>query len=175
MVTQAIDTQLIAAVQDGLPLCSEPYAALAKQLGVSEDEVLRRLGTMVDDGTIKRLGVVVRHRALGYRANAMVVWDIPDDEVDRIGTAMGAMDGVTLCYRRPRRPPAWPYNLFCMIHGRQQSKVRQRVEEIAQSLALQQVRRDVLFSRRCFKQKGARYVAADTSEREGVGHASRCD
>ena len=73
-------------------------------------------------GVIKRFGVVVRHRELGYRANAMCVWDVPDapdaGTVDALGEALAREPGVTLCYRRARALPEWPYNLFCMVHGR---------------------------------------------------------
>ena len=108
-------------------------------------------------GVIKRFGVVVRHHELGYRANAMVVWDIPDERVRDIGQQLGDFAFVTLCYRRPRRLPVWPYNLFTMIHGRDREQVLARVEELVQACGLGDVARDVLFSQRRFKQRGARY------------------
>lgn len=153
------DRALLQAVEDGLPLVSQPYAALAEQLGMSEGEVMARFWMLQNMGVIKRFGVVVRHHELGYRANAMVVWDIPDDTVREIGRQLGSFPFVTLCYRRPRRPPAWPYNLFTMIHGRDREQVLARVEELVQRSGLVDVRHDVLFSRRRFKQRGARYGA----------------
>ena len=158
MVNSALDTTLIEAIQDGLPVCERPYAAIAERLGTDEADIIARVESLQADGVIKRFGVVVRHRELGFRANAMVVWDIADEQVSGVGAHMAAMDGVTLCYRRPRRRPHWPYNLFCMIHGRDRQSVHTRVGEIASALSLQQVRRAVLFSNRRFKQRGARYV-----------------
>ena len=159
MVLNETDLRLLAAVQDGLPLDPHPYAAIAGPLGLSEAEVIARLGALQREGMIKRLGVVVRHHELGYRANAMVVWDIPDDQVAGIGETLGRLDCVTLCYRRERRRPDWPYNLFCMIHGKSRHSVRARIEQITDMLRLQDIPRDVLFSRRRFKQRGARYLA----------------
>ena len=134
-------------------------AAIAAQLGLTEDEVLTRLETLQTAGLIKRMGVVVKHRALGYRANAMVVWDVPDDQVDRIGRQLGDQDCVTLCYQRPRRLPDWPYNLFCMVHGQDRDEVLACIERIAQALDLNAITHEVLFSGRRFRQRGARYRA----------------
>lgn len=152
------DWRLIAAIQDGLPLVPRPYAAIASGLGLTESEVCRRIRCMDDAGLIKRFGVVVRHRELGYRANAMVVWDIADEQVDATGRWLARQAGVTLCYRRPRRPPAWTYNLFCMVHGRDRAKVRTLIERLAAQPALAGRSYEILFSRRRFKQCGAKYA-----------------
>lgn len=158
MVLTEADRELIAAIQGGLPLVAHPYAVIGEQLGLSEAAVIERLETLQSSGLIKRMGVVVRHRALGYRANAMVVWDIPDDQVERIGALLADEVCVTLCYQRPRRLPAWPYNLFCMIHGRERDNVLRRLEQIISVHLLEEIPHTVLFSGRSFKQRGAHYV-----------------
>lgn len=152
------DRAFIRAIQEGIPLSRRPYARIGLELGMSEAEVIARIRALQEDGAIKRFGVVVNHRALGFRANGMVVWDIPDDQVDAAAARLAEMDCVTLCYRRPRRPPRWPYNLFTMVHGRDEAAVRARIDEMAREAGLEHVRREVLFSRRCFKQRGARYA-----------------
>ncbi len=157
-----IDCGLIQAIQQGLPLVSRPYAAIAARLGVEEGELLRRLQHLLAGGVIRRLGVVVRHHELGYRANAMVVWDIPDGEVDELGHRLGAFPGITLCYRRPRRLPHWPYNLFTMIHGRDRDEVLDRLARLLNLFDLETIPHEVLFSRRRFKQRGARYDLSPT-------------
>ena len=158
MVLTETDRELIAAIQGGLPLVAHPYAVIGEQLGLSETAVIKRLETLQASGLIKRMGVVVKHRALGYRANAMVVWDIPDDQVERIGALLADEVCVTLCYQRPRRLPAWPYNLFCMIHGRERDNVLRRLEQIISVHRLEEIPHTVLFSGRSFKQRGAHYV-----------------
>lgn len=149
---------LVAALQEGFALVAQPYAALAAATGLGAGELMQTLGRWLEDGVARRIGVVVRHRRLGYEANAMVVWDAPDAEVSRIGAAVAAENCVTLCYRRPRRPPAWPYNLFCMIHGRERATVERQIALLREKHGLADLPFEVLFSPRCFKQRGARYT-----------------
>ena len=109
----AIDSsRLIEALQNGLPICTHPYA--------------------------------------------MVVWDVADDMIDTIGAKLATEAAVTLCYQRPRKLPHWPYNLFTMLHGKERQSVLQELGEIRQRLKIA-CKFDVLFSTRCFKQRGARY------------------
>ncbi len=151
------DRRLIAAIQGGLPLVSRPYAAVAEQVGISEEQVIERIARLKEEGSIKRMGIVVRHHELGYTANAMVVWDVPDRLTAELGARLGALDCITLCYERPRRLPHWPYNLFSMIHARSRQAVLESVERIVRDFDLEQISRQVLFSGRRFKQRGARY------------------
>lgn len=155
----AIDDALIRAIENGLPLCSRPYAEIARQLGIDEQQVLARLAGLQQQGVIKRMGVIVRHRELGYRANAMLVWDVPDERVSELGRCLSQYDFITLCYRRPRVLPDWPYNLFCMIHGKSREDVLQRIDWLIEQCHLESLPHHVLFSRRRFKQRGAVYRA----------------
>lgn len=148
---------LLSKLSDGLPLVSRPYQALGKALDMGEDAVIDSLKSMCDRGIIRRFGVIVHHRDLGFKANGMCVWDIPDDQVMEAGEKFGAYDFVTLCYQRPRRLPEWPYNLFCMIHGKEQDKVREQADLMAEECGLENVKREILFSTKCYKQRGARY------------------
>ena len=157
MVLTELDRRLVAEIQGGLPLSSHPYREIGDRIGLSESEVIARVGRMQDEGVIKRLGIVVRHHELGYTANAMIVWDVPDDRLDDVGKRLSGQECVTLCYQRPRRLPDWPYNLFCMIHGKQRERVLDYIETLVASLELQDIPRKVLFSGRRFKQRGARY------------------
>jgi DNA-binding Lrp family transcriptional regulator len=151
------DLALIAALRDGLPLVSRPYAEIGKACGLDEAQVIARLGALLESGVLKRFGVVVRHHELGYSANAMSVWEIPEDEIDEIGARLGAAACVTLCYRRPRRPPVWPYNLFCMIHGKDREAVKGCIQGLVGQFGLAAYPHAVLFSTRRFKQTGGRY------------------
>ncbi len=157
MVLSDADNRLIAEIQNGLPLASRPWAEIGARLNMPEAEVIERMEALQENGYIKRLGIVVRHHELGYNANAMVVWDVPDDRVQAVGDALGRQRCVTLCYQRPRRLPHWPYNLFCMIHGKDRQRVLDYIDQITGELGLQEIPREVLFSGRRFKQRGARY------------------
>jgi DNA-binding Lrp family transcriptional regulator len=152
----AVERQLIAALQPGLELVPQPFARLGERTGMGEDEVLERIAGWLAEGLIKRFGVVVRHHELGYRANAMVVFDLPYTEVDRIGQRLAAEPGVTLCYRRTRSLPDWPYNLYCMVHGRSREEAQPVIDRLVDIVG---VPATSLFSTRRFKQCGARYFA----------------
>ncbi|MBD9354897.1 siroheme decarboxylase subunit beta [Methylomonas albis] len=152
-----VDYQLIATVQAGLPIAARPYAAIAAQLAISEQDVIERLARLKTQGLIKRWGVVVKHRQLGYQANAMIVMDVPDQHVARIGVLISQQACVNLCYQRPRQAEVWPYNLYCMIHGKSRDVVMTQWAELRYACDLSDYPFEVLFSRRCFKQRGALY------------------
>ena len=154
------DRVLLNALEDGLPLDPRPYAVLAQRLGFAESDVIDRLQRLIEGGVVSRFGLVVKHRSLGYRANAMAVWDVPDAEVNRVAADFTARCFVTLCYRRPRRRPQWPYNLFCMVHGRDRATVLGQIAALNEGAGTGDLPRAVLFSRRCFKQRGARFAPA---------------
>ena len=151
-----LDRRLIAATQDGLPLVARPYDALADELGVSAAEVRSRLAGMLTVGIIRRIGVVPNHYALGYRANAMTVWDVDDARLPELGPRVGQLDCVSHCYRRPRRPPVWPYNLFAMVHGADRAEVEGQVARIAAVLGSASRGHELLYSRRILKKTGLR-------------------
>jgi len=152
------DFALIEALADGLEMVSCPYAVLGARVGLSEEETIGRIESLIAGGVIRRFGVVVQHHRLGLCANGMSVWDIPDADVADVGQRMGAFPFVTLCYRRPRCLPDWPYNLFAMVHGSERQIVLAQVDQLVSELGLAKVHHDVLFSRRQFKQRGARYA-----------------
>ncbi len=163
LLLDQLDRKIIALLQTGLPICSRPYAELAEQLQLTEQQVIQRIQALRETDSIKRFGIIVRHHELGYQANAMVVWDIPDNEVDEAGRCFSQYDFVTLCYQRPRKLPEWPYNLFSMIHGQDKSEVLKRVEEMNVECETSYPYK-VLFSRRRFKQRGAVHqVKSDVS------------
>jgi DNA-binding Lrp family transcriptional regulator len=151
------DRALLSEIQDGLPLAPHPYSDVAARLGISEQCVIDRLRALQHAGIISRFGVVVRHHELGYTSNAMTVWDVPDEIVADTGRRIAAIQGVTLCYRRPRRLPDWPYNLFCMVHGKDRQTVLDLIDKISADVRLNHCPRAILFSVRRFKQRGARY------------------
>lgn len=155
---------LISALSGGLELCAAPYARLGLVVGMSEAEVIATLSALRERGIIRRLGIIVRHHELGYRANAMVVWDVPDDQVGEVGRRLGQCDEVTLCYRRPRRLPDWPFNLFTMVHGKDRAEVEAAIAAMAAREGVAHYPRHALFSLKRFKQCGARYRQRQAAE-----------
>jgi DNA-binding Lrp family transcriptional regulator len=148
-------------LEKGLPVTPRPYRDLAEKSGLTEQQVMAAVQAWQQTGMIKRIGLVVRHRTLGYTANAMVVWDVPDEQISELGRTMAAAPFVTLCYQRPRRLPDWPYNLFCMIHGTSRERVLQQLDSLVSGHSLEAIPRAVLFSPRAYLQRGGRYVSND--------------
>ncbi|KAF0103821.1 MAG: AsnC family transcriptional regulator [bacterium] len=160
-----VDRRLVRASQGGLPLVPRPYHQLADQLGLPPEEVIGRLRAMLDSGVIRRIGVVPNHYALGYVANGMTVWDVDDARIDALGEAVGRLDCVSHCYRRPRRPPMWPYNLFAMVHGHSREEVETQAEHIAALLGPALRARDILYSSHILKKTGLRLTEPASGER----------
>jgi len=153
-----LDRRLLLAVQEGFPLSATPYRDIADQVDAPVEAVLEAVERLRAAGCIKRIGCVVNHLATGFDANCMVVWDVPDDRLDELGVAVGRLPYVTLCYHRPRRPGQdWEYNLFTMVHGREQAAVDAKIDELAAEHLLYEHER--LYSTATLKQTGARYEA----------------
>jgi siroheme decarboxylase len=160
-VMDEADRRIVLATQGGLPLEREPYRAVARAAGLPAEEVMRRLQRMLDAGIIRRIGTVPNHYALGYAANGMSVWDVDDARVDELGARVGALEFVSHCYRRPRLPPHWPYNLFAMVHGRDRGGVEAKIVRIAELLGDACRSHEVLYSMRILKKTGVRLEIGD--------------
>lgn len=152
----SLDREIILATQAGLPLVAEPYQQIANDLGVDVSLIKQRLHKMLEDGQIRRIGVVPNHYKLGYIANGMSVWDVPDDLIQSLGNTIGKMNFVSHCYHRPRSLPDWPYNLFAMVHGRNHDEVLEKVGQISALLNTNCRSHDILFSTRILKKTGIR-------------------
>ncbi|MFC6719310.1 Lrp/AsnC family transcriptional regulator [Natrialbaceae archaeon GCM10025810] len=150
------ECDLLLEIQGGFPLSATPYRDLAETLEADVADVLEAIRRLSDRGCIKRIGCVVNHVVTGFTSNCMVVWDVPDEELDERGEAVGELPYVTLCYHRPRRLDLdWPYNLFTMIHGRDPEAVDEKIDELgADHLPVPHER---LYSTETLKQTGARY------------------
>ncbi len=162
-----IDRELILLTQNGLPLAPRPYHLLGVMMGISGEEVMSRLSTMVENGKIRRIAAVPNHYALGYRSNGMTVWDVPDEKVSELGKLIGGLPFVSHCYHRPRHLPLWRYNLFAMVHGKRKQEVVDHIEEITQKLGEHCLGSDVLYSTRILKKTGLRIKPDSTKTLKG--------
>ncbi|MEO8013682.1 AsnC family transcriptional regulator [Polaromonas sp.] len=156
MTLDELDRRLIAATQGGLPLVPQPYEAVGALLGISGTMVRERLAQMLESGLIRRIGAVPNHYRLGWTANGMTVWDIDDARVDQLGEQVGALPGVSHCYRRPRELPRWPYNLFAMLHGRSREEVERQRVQVRALLGDACRTDDILYSSAILKKTGLR-------------------
>jgi DNA-binding Lrp family transcriptional regulator len=152
----ATDRAIIHATQGGLPLTPRPYHTIGETIGLSGDQVMARMQRLLGLGVIRRIAAVPNHFALGYRANGMSVWDVLDEETDAAGQAVGALDFVSHCYRRPRHLPLWRFNLFAMLHAKTREEVEEKVRVIESLLGAACRAHDVLYSTRILKKTGLR-------------------
>ncbi|MEF9602981.1 Lrp/AsnC family transcriptional regulator, partial [Paracoccus sp. PXZ] len=149
------DRALMQALSTGLALVPRPFVALGQALHRSEAEVISRIRALAEARILTRVGVIVKHRALGWTQNAMVVWRLPETAVEIAGTALAGVPGVTLCYQRRTVPGLWNWPLFCMIHARSRAEAMEVLAEARALPELKDVPHRILFSTRCFRQRGA--------------------
>jgi DNA-binding Lrp family transcriptional regulator len=148
-----LDIRLLKAVQDGIELSIRPYKAVGEELGISEEEVVQRLKALVNEGVIRRFAAAIGHRALGILANAMIVWRVPEEEVERVGWMLASNDQVTHCYERERHAD-WPYNLYTMIHSRNREDCVKIASQLSAATGIADYK--ILFSEQEYKKTSAR-------------------
>ncbi len=152
----AIDRAIVEATQAGLPLTDQPYHEVARQIGIPVAQVQERMRAMLAHGVIRRIGIVPNHYALGWKFNGMTVWDVSDEQLDRLGALVGALDFVTHCYHRPRLLPEWRYNLFAMVHAKSRDEAQAQIDQIAALLGEHCHAHSTLFSTQILKKTGLR-------------------
>ncbi len=149
-----IDKLIIKLIQGDIPLKPRPFAILASEIGITEEEFIKRINRLKKEGIIRRFGATLRHQIAGFSANAMVAWSVPEDKVDKIGEILSKFKEVTHCYQRlPHKD--WQYNLYTMIHA----DTRERCYEIAKKMSeLVGISNYVLlFSEKEYKKTSMRY------------------
>jgi DNA-binding Lrp family transcriptional regulator len=149
------DIPYVRALQEDLPLSSRPFLVLARRYELTEAGLLARAEGFLAGGVMRRYGATVRHRQAGYTANAMVCWQLPEEQIGAAGEAAALHPAVSHCYQRPAYPPDWPYQLFTMVHARTEDELRAAVEELRDRLQPQAMA--VLPTEKEFKKARLRY------------------
>jgi DNA-binding Lrp family transcriptional regulator len=154
MTMDDLDKKIIRAMQDEFPLVAEPYKEIANTIGITEDELLARLQGYKENGQIRKMGAVLRHREVGYKSNVLCAWEVPSERLETVALKMSEDPAVSHCYDRNTQPD-WPYNVYTMIHGHS----REECEDIAQRLAVQNdlTNKAMLFSVKEWKKTSMRY------------------
>ncbi|MDR5659659.1 Lrp/AsnC family transcriptional regulator [Serpentinicella sp. ANB-PHB4] len=148
------DKKIISMLQEDLPLSPTPYKDIALNLGISEDYLLKKINNYLELGIIRRFGATLKHREIGFKSNAMVVWIVPDHLVSKVGKQMAAFKAVSHCYQRPTYPD-WPYNLFTMIHGQTKEECIAISKEISNNIQVFEYK--LLFSTQELKKTSMQY------------------
>ncbi|MCU0559784.1 MAG: Lrp/AsnC family transcriptional regulator [Desulfobacterales bacterium] len=156
-----LEKKIIASIQEDLPITAQPYREIARRLGIAEEALLEALRGLCARGVVRRFGATLRHQRTGYKANAMAAWKVDEERTDAVGRIMAGFRQVSHCYRR-NPAPAWPYNLYTMIHAEDETACRETARRMSQAAGVDSYR--LLFSREELKKTSMVYFATDDED-----------
>ncbi|WP_350342940.1 Lrp/AsnC family transcriptional regulator [Proteinivorax tanatarense] len=156
MIISDLDKKIIRELQDDLPLSPHPFKDLAKKLNVPESFLLDKIQKYKKEGFIRRVGAAVKHRNIGYKANAMVVWKVESHLTEKVGAKIAKFSQVSHCYERPTLPQ-WHYNIFSMIHAKNKQECFAIAEKISKFVEVDKYQ--LLFSTKEFKKTSMKYFS----------------
>jgi DNA-binding Lrp family transcriptional regulator len=149
-----LDKRIIAVMQGEFPLVAEPYKDLARRIGITERQLLDKLVEYRQSGRLRKMGGVLRHREIGYAANALCTWKVPEERLKEVGRFMSAYKAVTHCYARIPQPQM-PYNFYAMLHAHSREECQALAAELSQGAGLSDYQ--LLFSTREWKKTSMNY------------------
>lgn len=158
----AREKTMIRKIQGNLQVAKEPFTSVAQELKWDQDELLRRLASWKQAGILRRIGFILRHRVAGFVANGMCVWPVVEADVVRAGRLLADSPEVSHCYERPSSP-AFPFNLFAMIHAREQGAAEGAFRRLSERAGLSGGR--MLISSREFKKSSPVFFLEDAPRR----------
>ncbi len=151
-----LDKKIIRAVQEGLPLCRKPYEKIAKDLDVTEAQVIGRLRLMKEYGEIRKMGAVLRHRAAGFQTNCLCAWKVSADRLEEVAKIMCESQAVSHCYDRVTTDN-WPYNLYTMVHAHSRNECESLVENLASQTGLAKSDVAMMYTVKEYKKTSMKY------------------
>jgi DNA-binding Lrp family transcriptional regulator len=171
MLTE-LEKRIISVIQGDMPVEAQPYARIAQELGIEEQLLLDTLKDLVRRGVIRRFGATLRHQKSGYAANAMTAWIVEEDRVEEVGRIMASFREVSHCYRRDPTEE-WKFNLYTMIHGKDEAHCLRTAEKMAEKTAVRQYQ--LLFSRRELKKTSMKYFTNEEAHQEPANASCPAD
>ena len=160
MLTE-LEKRIIASIQKDMPVVERPYLKIAQDLGISETELLENLKALCERGVIRRFGATLRHQRAGFKANAMVAWKVDENRIEDVGQKMASFAQVSHCYRR-NPTEAWPYNLYTMVHAKDEQACREIARKMSQATSVKDY--SLLFSREELKKTSMVYFPTDEDD-----------
>ncbi|WP_070000613.1 siroheme decarboxylase subunit beta [Cellulosilyticum sp. I15G10I2] len=149
-----LEKAIIRKLQEDLPLVKEPYKQLASELGILEQVLLDKIKVLKEQQKLRRMGAILHHRAAGVKANAMVVWQVPEDQIAQVTAFMVSFEEVSHCYQRAPLPD-WPYNIYTMIHSTEFKACEAIIKHIAELVHLNHY--EILYSTKELKKSSMKY------------------
>ncbi len=157
------EIEMIRVLQKDLEITPEPFKTLAEEARVTVKELLDQAKVFNETGQMRRFAAVLYHRNAGFKANGMVVWKVPQEIQEEIGFKMAAYRAVSHCYLRPTYLD-WPYNIFTMVHGRDEIEVKELLDMIEKEMNITE--RYVLYSTKEYKKTRVQYFTPEIEEWE---------
>ena len=149
----AIDQKLLAEAEKGLPLTPQPFHTIAEQIGITSQEVLARLQRLQENGVIRRFGLSLKPKDVGYNANALVAWKVPQNRIEEVGEYFSGYSDISHCYERGTIMGKWEYNVYTVIHAHERQTIEQLVRLLSEITGLSDYL--ILYSTRNLKNKPA--------------------
>ena len=148
------EIKAIKELQEDVPLVSCPFAPMEDRLNITQEQLFGLAGEFQQRGIMRRFSAVFHHRKAGFKANSMVVWNVPEEWAVDVGNTMAQSKWVTHCYQRPTFPD-WPYTHFTLVHA----TTKEKCEEVARGTSEVAGIDDylMLYSTREYKKTRVRY------------------
>lgn len=150
----SLDISIIRKIQEDLPLVSEPYKEIAEELQITESELINKIKEFCNKGIIRRFGATLNHRSIGFKANAMVVWKVPEERIQEVSEIMVLFSQISHCYQRPTFL-GWPYNVFTMVHGESKEECEKIIKHIVSASGINEY--NILYSTHELKKSSMKY------------------
>ena len=148
------DKKFIRELQKDLKIVDKPFLNATQKLGLTEEQVFEKLRYYENIGVMRRFAAILRHRDVGFTANGMIVWKVPDERITEVGEKLGSFPQVSHCYQRPVYKD-WPYSVFSMIHCKSEDEAKNMAKEIQKEIQVDDYK--ILFSAREFKKTRVEY------------------
>ena len=153
------DKDFIRELQKDMAIIDEPFVKAANNLGITEDELFSKMKHYESLGVLRRFAAILRHRQVGFTANGMIVWKVPEDRITSVGETLGSFPQVSHCYERPTYDD-WPYNVFSMIHCKTHDEAYDVAKTIQNQIDVNEYK--ILFSSREFKKTRVEYFVENS-------------
>jgi len=145
----AIDRKILLETEKGLQLTPEPFKEIAAQVGITPKEVIERLKRLQETGIIRRFGASLKPNSVGFLANALVAWKVPQSRVEEVGRFFSEYDEISHCYEREPIAGKWEYNIYTVMHAHERETIQQLVKQLSTATALEEY--SILYSKRNLK------------------------
>jgi siroheme decarboxylase len=145
----AIDRKILLETEKGLQLTPEPFKEIAVQVGITPKEVIERLKRLQETGIIRRFGASLKPNSVGFLANALVAWKVPQSRVEEVGRFFSEYDEISHCYEREPIAGKWEYNIYTVMHAHERETIQQLVKQLSTATALEEY--SILYSKRNLK------------------------